>query len=110
MINPFIKLTGTDGYGNERMLHLNVNQICGYYIDTRGHNTKIVSGAEIFCAIETPEEISAMIQKYYDNLMLSEYAKHGVQRDSMDTIIRADLAFDLAGSMLKEFKERVSDV
>lgn len=75
MINPFIKLTGTDGYGSKRTLFLNVNQICGYFIDTRGHNTKIVSDAEIFYALETPEKISAMIQKYYDEQMHMEFIR-----------------------------------
>lgn len=69
MINPFIKLTGSDGYGNEKSLFLNVNQISGYSIESRRNITRVASDAEIFYATETPEEIAAMIQKYYDEKM-----------------------------------------
>lgn len=78
MINPFIKLTGSDGYGNEKTLFLNANQISGYSIESRRNITRVVSSAEIFYATETPEEIAAMIQKYYDKCMLSQFYAAGL--------------------------------
>lgn len=66
MINPFIKLTGSDGYGYEAQVFLNINNISGFCIHNNKNITEIVSGDETFYITETPEEVSAMIQKYYD--------------------------------------------
>lgn len=74
MLNPFIKLTGALP---DEVFYVNVLKISSYHgqVDKSlvpNGNTVIIdsmSGGRCVVATETTEEVSAMIQKYYDEKM-----------------------------------------
>lgn len=68
MINPFIKLTGC---GKNEVLHVQIVNINGIVL-VNGFTEVSLNGCA-YIVKETPEEISAMIQEYYDEKMRLDF-------------------------------------
>lgn len=72
MINPFIKLTG---FRDKQDIFISANKILSYNKHLQENYTKVEIDRLTIDVIETPEEIAAMIKKYYDDQMRMEFIK-----------------------------------
>lgn len=109
MINPFIKITGC---AKDEPIYINVNKISSMH-DCEGKelhpscNTVIhiyEHDAGYVCK-ETKEEIMTMIQKYYDDCMLADFASNPAIAFSSKESINKWVAVKNARIMLHQFHQ-----
>lgn len=71
-MNPFIKLTR---FREKQEIFILADKILSYNKHFQENYTEVEIDRLTIDVIETPEEISAMIQKYYDDQMRMEFIK-----------------------------------